>query len=165
MGCLRVTDLCSYLVEPLSKTLQDADAYVRKNAVMCVPKVYEIDPNLVEKNNLITVMKSILEKDKNPIVIANTITSLAEINTLRPVKIKILTKSNLDNVLTALNEATGTHSSSRVGPDLHARLPGREPAERTPQRRDVLPPQAASSTACCRDSPTSTPQSSWLPSK
>lgn len=165
MGCLRVSDLCSYLIEPLSKTLQDTDAYVRKNAVMCVPKVYEIDPNLVEKNNLITVMKTILEKDKNPIVIANTITSLAEINTLRPVKIKILTKNNLDNVLTALNESTGRLRSGRMGADLHAGLPGRKPAQRAEERRDVPADELGSSTGSCRDSRTSTLQSSSLPAK
>ena len=115
MGCLRVSDLCAYLVEPLNLALVDKDAYVRKNAAMCVPKVYEIEPNLVEKNNLINTMRNILETDKNPIVIASTVISLSEINTLRPVKIKILTKNNLDNVLTAMNETTGSSGLTKNG--------------------------------------------------
>ena len=106
MGCLRVKDLCTYLIEPLKKALEDSDAYVRKVAVMCVPKVYEIEPALVETNNLVAQMRNILEKDKNSVVLANTVVALAEINSLRPAanRVKILTKNNLDNVLVALNE-------------------------------------------------------------
>lgn len=69
-----------------------------------MPKVYETDPNIVENHKIIPILRQILESDKNPIVIANAIIALSEINTLRPSKIKILTKQNLDNVLTALNE-------------------------------------------------------------
>ena len=104
MGCLRVPELCNYLIDPIRKGIEDKDAYVRKNAVLSVPKVYEIDPSNVEKNNLISNLRAILDNDKNPIVVANAIIALSEINTLRPVKIKILTKNNLNNVLTALNE-------------------------------------------------------------
>lgn len=104
MGCLRVPDLCEYLIQPLGFALEDKDAFVRKNAVMCLAKVYELDPKLVEKHNLIQKLKNILEKDKNPTVIANTVIALSEINTMRPLKIKVLTKNNLDNVLAALNE-------------------------------------------------------------
>lgn len=104
MGCLRVPDLCEYLVQPLSDALEDKDAYVRKNAVMCLPKVYELDPKLVEKHGLVQKLKNILEKEKNPTVVSNTVIALSEINTMRPVKIKVLTKNNLDNVLAALNE-------------------------------------------------------------
>ena len=104
MGCLRVPDLCAYLIEPLSFALEDKDAYVRKNAVMCVPKVYEIDPKIVEQHNLIQKLKNILEKDKNPVVVSNTVIALSEINTMRLVKVKVLTKTNLDNVLLAMNE-------------------------------------------------------------
>lgn len=106
MGCLRVPDLCTYLVGPLAQALEDKDAYVRKNAAMCVPKVYEIDPQLCETQNLLPLLTKILEKDKNPVVVANALTSLSEINTLRQTKLKILTKKNLDNVLHAVNEAS-----------------------------------------------------------
>lgn len=104
MGCLRVTDLCEYLIQPLSTALDDKDAYVRKNAVMCLPKVYELDPKLIEKHNLIQKLKILLEKEKNPLVVSNIVISLSEINTMRPTKLKVLTKNNLENVLAALNE-------------------------------------------------------------
>lgn len=92
---------------------------MRKNAVLCVPKVYEIEPNLIEENQMINKLKKILETDKNSIVLANTIIALSEINMLRPVKVRILTKNNLENVLVALNESVGMLGSSRVGAGLH----------------------------------------------
>jgi len=126
IGCLRVKDLCNYLMDPLKKALEDSDAYVRKNAVMCVPKVYEIDAQLVESHNLIQIMKNILEKDKNSVVLANTVTALSEINVLKPAasKIKILTKNNLENVLVALNETVGRKIVIRMGTNLHFGLLG-----------------------------------------
>ena len=42
MGCLRIQKLNEYLADPLKKALSDHDPYVRKTAVLCVPKVYEV---------------------------------------------------------------------------------------------------------------------------
>lgn len=38
-GCLRVPKLNEYLIEPLKDCVLDDDPYVRKTAVLCVPKV------------------------------------------------------------------------------------------------------------------------------
>lgn len=105
-GCLRVPELCTYLVEPLGFALDDSDAYVRKNAAMCVPKVYEIDPDLIEQKGIIEKVRKMLETDKNPVVVSSAITALSEINLLRPGKVKILVKNNLENVLAALGETS-----------------------------------------------------------
>jgi vesicle coat complex subunit len=40
MSCLRVPKLNEYLIEPLKLALSDTDPYVRKTAVLSVPKVY-----------------------------------------------------------------------------------------------------------------------------
>ena len=53
--------------------LKDQNAYVRKNAIMCVPKVYEISPELIERENLIKTVKDIFNKDTNYDVVANAI--------------------------------------------------------------------------------------------
>lgn len=53
MGCIRVKKINEYLIEPLKKLLNDEDPYVKKTAIMCVPKVYEITPDLIEKNEII----------------------------------------------------------------------------------------------------------------
>jgi len=56
-GCLRVPKLNDYLVVPLKEALSDDDPYVRKTAVLCVPKVFEVSEELVTVNGLITLMK------------------------------------------------------------------------------------------------------------
>lgn len=45
MSSLRVPKLNEYLVDPLKAALNDEDPYVRKTAVLSIPKVYEIAPN------------------------------------------------------------------------------------------------------------------------
>jgi len=44
MSSLRVPKLNEYLVEPLKAALNDEDPYVRKTAVLSVPKMFEIAP-------------------------------------------------------------------------------------------------------------------------
>jgi AP-1 complex subunit beta-1 len=48
MGCIRVEKITEYLCEPLSRCLRDEDPYVRKTAAVCVAKLYDISPELVE---------------------------------------------------------------------------------------------------------------------
>ena len=83
MGCLRVKNLNAYLMDPLAAALKDTDSYVKKTAVMCVPKVYELTPELVEQHKMIEELQSIIGKDNNSNVIANTIISLAEISEMK----------------------------------------------------------------------------------
>lgn len=44
MSSLRAPKLNEYLVEPLKAALNDDDPYVRKTAVLSVPKMFEIAP-------------------------------------------------------------------------------------------------------------------------
>lgn len=55
-GCLRVAKLNDYLIEPLKDAVQDDDAYVRKTAVLCVPKVYEVSEDLVQNSGLVDIL-------------------------------------------------------------------------------------------------------------
>jgi vesicle coat complex subunit len=48
MGCLRINKLNEYLADPLKRALKDIDPYVRKIAVLCVPKVYEVSTEIIE---------------------------------------------------------------------------------------------------------------------
>jgi AP-1 complex subunit beta-1 len=45
MSSLRVPKLNEYLVEPLKIAMKDDDPYVRKTAVLSVPKMFEIAPD------------------------------------------------------------------------------------------------------------------------
>lgn len=47
MGCLRVPKLNEYLIDPLIKGLEDENIYVRKTAILCIPKVLEVSKELV----------------------------------------------------------------------------------------------------------------------
>lgn len=80
MGCLRVEALNEYLQGPMKEGLEDRDAYVRKTAVLCVPKVYELNPKLIEEAGLITKMQKMLKRESNPVVISNVMISLYEIS-------------------------------------------------------------------------------------
>ena len=45
---------------------------------MTVAKIYDNNPNLIIKNGLIKVMQGVLSKNKNPIVLCNTLLALSE---------------------------------------------------------------------------------------
>lgn len=79
MGCLRVRDLNEYLVQPLLEALSDDDSYVKKTAVLAVLKINEISPDIVQNAKIIPKLQAILEQDKNPYVISNTLLALYEI--------------------------------------------------------------------------------------
>jgi len=44
------------LVQPLKAALNDEDPYVRKTAVLSIPKVYEIAPNDEASENLVQLL-------------------------------------------------------------------------------------------------------------
>lgn len=83
MGYLRVKELSEYLITPLIEALKDDDAYVKKTAVMAVPKLYEANPDLMEKSGIIEALVDILKTSKNATVISNTIIALNEIEIKR----------------------------------------------------------------------------------
>ena len=56
MGCLRVHKINEYLIEALKESLNDKEDYVRKTAVLCVAKVNEASPELVEESGLIDIL-------------------------------------------------------------------------------------------------------------
>lgn len=79
MGCLRVKDLNEYLIAPLLEALSDDDSYVKKVALMTVPKINELSPGLVQKSGILTKMQQIVKGDINAYVVANALSALSEI--------------------------------------------------------------------------------------
>jgi vesicle coat complex subunit len=47
MGCIRIKDITEYLLDPLKSALKDEDPYVRKTGALCVPKMFEIAPQIM----------------------------------------------------------------------------------------------------------------------
>ncbi|BAT91157.1 hypothetical protein LR48_Vigan08g194300 [Vigna angularis] len=105
MGCIRVDKITEYLCDPLQRCLKDDDPYVRKTAAICVAKLYDINAELVEDRGFLESLKDLIS-DNNPMVVANAVAALAEIqdNSSRP--IFELTSTTLTKLLTALNECT-----------------------------------------------------------
>ncbi|PSS04193.1 Beta-adaptin-like protein [Actinidia chinensis var. chinensis] len=105
MGCIRVDKITEYLCDPLQRCLKDDDPYVRKTAAICVAKLYDINAELVEDRGFLEALKDLIS-DNNPMVVANAVAALAEIqeNSTRP--IFEITSHTLSKLLTALNECT-----------------------------------------------------------
>jgi vesicle coat complex subunit len=87
--------------------LRDTDPYVKKTAVMAVPKFYELTPELIEQHKIIEEVQGILNKDTNSVVIANTVITLAELSQLRGENLVNINEKNLDKILESLSECMG----------------------------------------------------------
>ncbi|KAL0371842.1 UNVERIFIED_CONTAM: Beta-adaptin-like protein C [Sesamum calycinum] len=105
MGCIRVDKITEYLCDPLQRCLKDDDPYVRKTAAICVAKLYDINAELVEDRGFLDALKDLIS-DNNPMVVANAVAALAEIQETSSRPIFEITSSTLTKLLTALNECT-----------------------------------------------------------
>ncbi|XP_071448784.1 AP-1 complex subunit beta-1 [Hetaerina americana] len=107
MGCIRVDKITEYLCEPLRKCLRDEDPYVRKTAAVCVAKLYDINAHLVEDQGFLEQLKDLLS-DSNPMVVANAVAALSEINEASATGSPLLEMNaqTINKLLTALNECT-----------------------------------------------------------
>ncbi|KAL5108809.1 AP-2 complex subunit beta [Taenia crassiceps] len=107
MGCIRVEKITAYYCDPLRKCLKDEDPYVRKTAAICVAKLYDIDPTLVEDNGFLELLRNLLS-DSNPMVVTNAVAAISEIlETTQSDAAANLLKIDqqiVNKLLTALNE-------------------------------------------------------------
>ena len=78
MGCIRVQQITEYLTMPLLKCLRDEDPYVRKTAAICVVKLFDINPELVQEQGFLELVVNLVS-DQNPSVVANAVACLSEI--------------------------------------------------------------------------------------
>jgi len=105
MGCIRVDKITEYLCDPLQRCLKDDDPYVRKTAAICVAKLYDINAELVEDRGFLETLKDLIS-DSNPMVVANAVAALAEIQENSSRTIFEITSHTLFKLLAALNECT-----------------------------------------------------------
>lgn len=105
MGCIRVDKITEYLCDPLQRCLKDDDPYVRKTAAICVAKLYDINAELVEDRGFLEALKDLIS-DNNPMVVANAVAALSEIQENSSGPIFEITSHTLSKLLTALNECT-----------------------------------------------------------
>ncbi|KAJ8653961.1 hypothetical protein O0I10_010410 [Lichtheimia ornata] len=106
MGCLRVDKIIDYLTEPLRKCLKDENPYVRKTAAICVAKLYELNPELALEQDFVSAVQEMVS-DINPMVVANAVIALSDINEGSSNKdVFVVNSTILNKLLHALNECT-----------------------------------------------------------
>ena len=106
MGMIRVDKMVDYMEEPLRKTLRDESPYVRKTAALCVAKLFDLNPSLCLENGFLETLQEMIG-DSNPMVVANSVTALAEIHDAAPeTRALVVTSQTLKKLLLALNECT-----------------------------------------------------------
>ncbi|QDS71558.1 AP-1 complex subunit beta-1 [Venturia effusa] len=106
MGCIRVDKMVDYMEEPLRKTLRDESPYVRKTAVLCVAKLFDLNPTMCIENGFLEVLQELVG-DPNPMVVANSVTALVEIQEAAPdTKAFSISPATLKKMMLALNECT-----------------------------------------------------------
>ena len=106
MGCIRVEKMVDYMEDPLRKTLRDESPYVRKTAAICVAKLFDLNPGMCIENGFLESLQEMMG-DPNPMVVANCVAALSEIQESAPETGALqVTPGNLKKMLMALNECT-----------------------------------------------------------
>lgn len=107
MGCIRVDKITEYLCDPLQRALVDEDPYVRKTAAICVAKLFDINPELVQDRGFLRQLQELLA-DSNPMVVANAVAALAEVQgtSYGTHGSFALEPNTVNKLLAALNECT-----------------------------------------------------------
>jgi AP-1 complex subunit beta-1 len=106
MGCIRVDKMVDYMEEPLRKTLRDESPYVRKTAVLCVAKLFDLNAPMCIENGFLETLQELVG-DPNPMVVANSVSALVEIEEAAPeTKAFRITPATLKKMMLALNECT-----------------------------------------------------------
>ncbi|WFD02430.1 beta-adaptin [Malassezia obtusa] len=111
MGCLRAEKIIDYLPEPLERCLADENPYVRKTAVICVAKLFNLKPELALERGFVERVKEMIA-DNNPMVVANAVAALNDIQQAAQdaagtgTPVFVLDSDVLMKLLVALNECT-----------------------------------------------------------
>lgn len=106
MGCIRVDKVVDYMEIPLTRTLQDDNPYVRKTAAICVAKLFDLNSEICVDNGYLDKLL-LLVNDSNPMVVANAISALQEIQkSSGDKKLLQIDSKILKKFLLTLNECT-----------------------------------------------------------
>ena len=103
MACINVDKIAEYLCDPLNIALKDQDPYVRKTGALCVLKLHDMNPELVEDQGYIELLLEMLG-DANQMVVTNAVAALTEMSAKKPCF--PLNSGVVNKLLNVLNEAT-----------------------------------------------------------
>jgi vesicle coat complex subunit len=104
MGCIRVSQITEYLVDPLREALKDEDSYVRKTGVICIAKLYECNPEMIERLGFIKMLENLLT-DGNAMVVSNAIAVLGQISDQKGENLVHINDHLANKLINALSEA------------------------------------------------------------
>ena len=105
MGCLGVEEIMQFLYDPLKDALNDKDPYVRKTGDLCIAKIYDINPQFEEDQfGFVNKIKEMLEEETNAMVLANCISALIEISTIKRKDILEINWSKCRHLMSTLHE-------------------------------------------------------------
>ncbi|TID18613.1 hypothetical protein CANINC_003863 [Pichia inconspicua] len=105
MGCIRVEKMVDYITIPLKRTLRDDNPYVRKTAVICVAKLFELNPTVCMEQGFLNILVELID-DPNQMVVANTVASLLEISKITQKDVLKMDSKVLSKLLSILNECS-----------------------------------------------------------
>ncbi|BGP19785.1 hypothetical protein JCM10213_006447 [Rhodosporidiobolus nylandii] len=106
MGMLRADKILDYIADPLRKCLRDENPYVRKTAALGVMKLYDMKPSLCIENGFLDILRDMVT-DSNPMVVANAVVALTEIQeSVEDENLFPLDSTTLSRLLIALGECT-----------------------------------------------------------
>lgn len=95
---LRLKTVVEYVIPCLERGLVDQSAYVRRNAIMGVLKVYHIEKDRIRDSNLVTALQNLV-LDTDALVVTNALLALKEITGDLP-----KTKALIHHLLNRLND-------------------------------------------------------------
>lgn len=96
--------MTEYLVEPLKEALKDEDSYVRKTGVVCIAKLYQSSPELIESLGFIRILENLLT-DGNAMVVSNAIAILEQLSELKGENLLKINDQLAVKLINAWNEA------------------------------------------------------------
>lgn len=105
MGCIRVEKMVDYITIPLKRTLRDDNPYVRKTAVICVAKLFELDSAVCMEQGFLNILIELID-DPNQMVVANAVASLLEISKITQTNVLKIDTKILSKLLSVLNECS-----------------------------------------------------------
>lgn len=105
MGCIRVDKMVDYMAIPLKRTLKDDNPYVRKTAVICVAKLFELNPTVCMEQGFLEYLLELVE-DSNQMVVANSVAALLEISKKTQKNVFKIDDQILNKLLSTLNECS-----------------------------------------------------------
>lgn len=105
MGCIRVDKMVDYMSIPLKRTLKDDNPYVRKTAVICVAKLFELNATVCMEQGFLDYLIELVD-DSNQMVVANAVAALLEISKSTQKEVFKIDHKILTKLLSTLNECS-----------------------------------------------------------